>query len=261
MCENVLFIDTVFQVVLIIGIAGACRSHELTDLTVDDVVDKDDILIVHIRNTKNHKQRTFTVCNAEKENAMDAVSICKKYFNLRPKNMNSKRLFVKYYNGKCAAQNIGLHTMGTIPSKIAAYLNLPHAKDFTGHCFRRTSATLLADSGADILTLKRHGGWKSTNVAEGYVEDSIQNKVTIARKILNIEKPKIVTKNVTETSLILDSPPQVQNSCTPLVLDSPSQVQNSSFTKNIEMPDLSKQNVSFSNCVINNPVFNVNISN
>ncbi|KAJ8914344.1 hypothetical protein NQ315_011332 [Exocentrus adspersus] len=38
---------------------------------------------------------------------------------------------------------------------------------YTGHCFRRTSASLLADSGASIDVLKRHGGWKSASVAEG----------------------------------------------------------------------------------------------
>lgn len=49
---------------------------------------------------------------------------------------------------------------------------------------RRTSATLLVDSGGDITSLKRHGGWKSTKVAEGYIENSIQSKLEIANKIL-----------------------------------------------------------------------------
>jgi spore coat protein U-like protein len=29
------------------------------------------------------------------------------------------------------------------------------------------------------------GGWKSTSVAEGYIENSIQNKITIGKKIQN----------------------------------------------------------------------------
>ena len=49
---------------------------------------------------------------------------------------------------------------------------------------RRTSATLLVDTGADITTLKRHGGWRSSTVAEGYIEDSLANKRNIGRKIL-----------------------------------------------------------------------------
>ncbi|KAJ8909287.1 hypothetical protein NQ315_011363 [Exocentrus adspersus] len=30
-------------------------------------------------------------------------------------------------------------------------------EQYTGHCFRRSSTSILADSGADLLTIKRHG--------------------------------------------------------------------------------------------------------
>lgn len=53
---------------------------------------------------------------------------------------------------------------------------------------RRTSATLLIDVGANIESLKRHGGWKSSCVAEGYIEDSLRNKNENASRILNIEE-------------------------------------------------------------------------
>ena len=62
---------------------------------------------------------------------------------------------------------------------------MPNSNLYTGHCFRRSSATLLVDAGGDITTLKRHGGWKSTTVAEGYIEESIQNKMQISNTILN----------------------------------------------------------------------------
>jgi integrase len=45
--------------------------------------------------------------------------------------------------------------------------------EYTGHSLRRTSATLLVDEGGDLTTLKRHGGWRSSFVAEGYIEESI----------------------------------------------------------------------------------------
>lgn len=46
----------------------------------------------------------------------------------------------------------------------------------SGHAFRRTSATVLANTGASIETLKRHGGWRSSTVAEQYIEDSLAYK-------------------------------------------------------------------------------------
>ncbi|KAK9739617.1 hypothetical protein QE152_g8910 [Popillia japonica] len=33
--------------------------------------------------------------------------------------------------------------------------------------YMRSSTSLLAESGANITTIKRHGGWKSSSVAEG----------------------------------------------------------------------------------------------
>lgn len=66
-------------------------------------------------------------------------------------------------------------------------LNFPELHLYTGHCFRRSSATLLVNSGADILSLKRHSGWKPSTVAENYVTESIKDKLHVANKILYIK--------------------------------------------------------------------------
>ncbi|KAJ8922089.1 hypothetical protein NQ315_004021 [Exocentrus adspersus] len=50
----------------------------------------------------------------------------------------------------------------------------------------KTSASLLADSGASIDVLKRHGGWKSASVAEGYIENSINTKKIVADSIFGL---------------------------------------------------------------------------
>jgi hypothetical protein len=39
--------------------------------------------------------------------------------------------------------------IGKFPFLIASTLNLNDSKEFTGHCFCRTGATLIADSGFD----------------------------------------------------------------------------------------------------------------
>ncbi|KAJ8909788.1 hypothetical protein NQ315_011198 [Exocentrus adspersus] len=97
-----------------------------------------------------------------------------KYLNLRPSNAKSSNLFLNYRNGKCTNQVIGKGTIGRWPLK--------NPVAYTGHSFRRTSAILLANKGEDILGLKRHGGWKSSSTAEGYIEDSIENKIKFAKK-------------------------------------------------------------------------------
>ncbi|KAJ8985949.1 hypothetical protein NQ317_010706 [Molorchus minor] len=95
----------------------------------------------------------------------------------------------------CSSQPVGKNTMGKIPSVVASYLKLPDVACYTGHCLRRSSATLLADAGVDITTIKRHAGWKSTTVAEGYVENSNENKTKIANQVLVGTTTSAITKN------------------------------------------------------------------
>jgi integrase len=82
----------------------------------------------------------------------------------------SSRLFLNFRNGKITKQPIGHNTFSSMPKKIAMFLNLEDPQLYTGHCFRRTSAPALALQGGGVLDLKRHGGWKSSNIAEGCVE-------------------------------------------------------------------------------------------
>lgn len=166
-----------FQAVVAIGLSGACRREELCQLTVDDITDLNSALLVKINHTKNKIPRSFTVTESFYE-------ICKKYMKLRPKNISEKRFFLNYKQGKCTKQVVGINKIGGMAKDIAGFLKLPNPEQFTGHCFRRSSATMLVNAGGDLLTLKRHGGWRSSAVAEGYIDDSIENKIQIANKIV-----------------------------------------------------------------------------
>lgn len=114
---------------------------------------------------------------------MNYLDLIRKYRNMRPQHISHNHFFVNCRNGKCTVQRIGINSFGDMGKKLAGFLKLPEPALYTGHAFRRSSATLLADSGADISVLKRHGGWKSTSVAERYVEDSLEMKNKIAKLI------------------------------------------------------------------------------
>lgn len=128
-------------------------------MRTQDIEDTGKILIINISDTKTHTDRTFVVTNE------------------------------RYSKGRCFNQNVGINKIGEIPSKIAQFLGKNDPKKYTGHTFRRTSATLLADSGSNITCIKRHGGWKSTSVAEGYIEDSLTNKIMTCNKISDCQAP------------------------------------------------------------------------
>lgn len=168
------------KVVVIIGIFGACRREELCHLTLDDIEDMGTSLVIKIKDTKTKVPRTFTIL----ENFY--LDFYRKYTALRPANVTYRRFFLKYVKGKCTRNPVGINTFGKIPAAVAQFLQLPNPHLYTGHCFRRSSVSLLADAGANLTTIKRHGGWKSSTVAEGYIEDSLENKNTIARKLFTV---------------------------------------------------------------------------
>lgn len=144
---------------MIIGVAGALRRDELMKMTVDDITDEGSVVIVKVPDTKTHISRIFTITDKANEKVL-SLTILRKYTGIKPKETNSRRFFYSVRQGKCVNQLVGINTLGQIPQKIAEYLKLQDPKSYTGHAFRRTSATLLANTGVDVMALKRHGGWR-----------------------------------------------------------------------------------------------------
>lgn len=127
---------------LIFSINGACGDIELSNITIDDV--KTDPHLPEIKIT--YQQRTFVVKG-------EYLNIVKKYQALRPENVATNKFFLNYHNGKCTKQAIGRNKLAALPEEIAAYLNLENPETYTGHCFGRTSTTLLADSVTNTTTI------------------------------------------------------------------------------------------------------------
>lgn len=162
---------------------GACRREELMKIELSHVEDMQTALLVHIPDTKTKVKRQFVIGG-------NLYHICKKYMQLRPPNIqNVTRYFLNYQRGKCTKQPVGINKFGSLASQVAAFLKLSDWKSYTGHCFRRTSATILVDSGADNTVLKRQEEWRSTSVAEHSLNNAVQtpNKILHSTKMEKIE--------------------------------------------------------------------------
>ena len=79
------------KVVAIFGLAGACRREELTKLTLDDIDDKGNMIIITIQDSKNHSSRCFVI--SQDGNNQSFVSFYRKYAGLRPKQTSNRRFF------------------------------------------------------------------------------------------------------------------------------------------------------------------------
>jgi integrase len=95
------------------------------------------------------------------------VEIYNRYASMVPSQTG--RLFLTWRKTKFINSPVGKNTIAKYPSRVAKFLGLSEPKKYTGHAWRSTSATVLADSGASQLDLKRAGSWKSDTVAKGYL--------------------------------------------------------------------------------------------
>jgi len=93
--------------------------------------------------------------------------------------------FLKKINksNKACNQNIGTNTLGEYPRIIATFLNKQDLARYTCHSFRRTGASILAEGGASLLTIKAAGGWRSDTVAQKYIDKSSNMQRSISSVI------------------------------------------------------------------------------
>ncbi|KAJ8913255.1 hypothetical protein NQ315_012873 [Exocentrus adspersus] len=154
------------KVILIFGVAGACRRQELVTLSASCVQDCGTHFLVKLEDTKTKAERSFII-------TPDTVP-----FDLP-----------------------GLHTidfLSTISKKNVPFNPLESIKSQNSYTLRiflhiwviaSDVAMLLANAGANMEVIKRHGGWRSSTVAEGYIEDCENTKINIAQKILGETAP------------------------------------------------------------------------
>ncbi|KAG4065945.1 hypothetical protein HA402_010299 [Bradysia odoriphaga] len=178
------FIDTTedstwldVKVICIFGICVSLRTDEFPRITMNDIEKHSDLFLVAIGKTKTKIARSFTINGG-------FARIVHKYMDLRPERLQSQdRFFTNYQKGKCTLQFIGKNKFASMPRKVAEFLKLPKPERYIGHSFRRTSATFLANSGADMETIMRHGGWHNESCAKGYIEDSLSYKARTGEMI------------------------------------------------------------------------------
>lgn len=228
------------KVAMIFGVLGACRKDELikvqtthlkTYYELNDTEKKQPTLLVHISDAKTHGEREFVI----KGKYYDYY---RRYSDLRPEKTPHNRYFINYQKGKCTIQPIGEKKFASLPREVAKFLKLPNPESYTGHGFGRTSAMLLAGSGADITNLKRHGGWKSSSVAESYVENSLKIKEKISNRITSFIQLNLPLTSNRGTASTLDpvkggNPgPKESSQNTNSSTREPADVRDQLFTKN-----------------------------
>lgn len=99
-------------------------------------------------------------------------------------NQSSSRFVRKITNKmKGGKQPVGINTLNKYTKEIAGFLGLKEPDRYTTHSLRRTGATILAEAGLSLATIKAAGGWRSDTVASGYIVHSTAMQRSISEAI------------------------------------------------------------------------------
>lgn len=140
--------------------------------------------MIKVPTSKTNVRGSFVVCSSDDQHAeLNYYSYLDRYHKIRMELPNEEPYLLQVRNNKCTRQRVGINTVGGVPCAIATCLQLVNPKQYTGHTFRRSSATALVEGGADNLTLKRHGRWRSDAVAERYIVESVHHQTSVAKRI------------------------------------------------------------------------------
>ena len=171
---------------MIFGIAGACRTHEFVQLTLENIEDKGDSLTVNIPQMKANRKRSFIIDNIRAE--VNMIQIYRKYAALRPTYTTYRRFFMAYRRGKCSNQVVGVNAFGKIPGEVAKYLKLESPSNYNGHCYRRTS---------DYL--KRSGGWPSVTMTEYHFAEENADEHEMDDDVIPVEEVNVKVEPCTSS--------------------------------------------------------------
>ena len=92
-----------------------------------------------------------------------------------------------WYTGKKSAtltcQPMGRNMVFKVPHEIAELLGLPNPASYTFHSFRRTSATIAADSGSTTEQMVDFYGWKNSSMCKEYISSSKPAILVMANRL------------------------------------------------------------------------------
>jgi integrase len=160
---------------------GVCRIADIIYLSFDDVHVQENEVVIDIKRAKAAASEAHSRFTIPRSDGCGVVALFKTYIDAQCDKTG--RFWHHIRNGRWTTLPVGHNVLAATPERIARALHLENPARYTGHCFRRTSATALANAGATLLELKRAGGWRSDTVCQRYVADSATEQQKTAKML------------------------------------------------------------------------------
>ena len=171
--------------VCLLSFARFLRCDELANICPCDLSVGPDHLVIHIPRSKTDQLRQGSeVAIARTFTETCPVAMLESYIQRGSIQMDSdKNLYRPIVNGK--AQKLrkeGSLTYSRIRELLKKKLGFSPT-EFSLHSLRAGGATAAAGAGVPDRVFKRHGGWKTENAKDGYVEDALEKRLSVSRSL------------------------------------------------------------------------------
>ncbi len=119
------------------------------------------------------------------------VSIIDYYISLFPPDKREGRFFKRidwadkktHKNMVVNNQSVGINSLRKYPMLAAELLKLENPQRYTGHCWRRSTASALARKNFGLSNIKLVTGHRSDNVVQEYIDNSSAQKLYAAKAL------------------------------------------------------------------------------
>ena len=174
--------------VCLLSFVGFLRFDELANIHPCDLMIGPDHLIIQIPRSKTDQLRQGSeVAIARTFTETCPVAMLECYIRKGGIQMDSnKNLFRAIVNGKIQklreAGGLTYSRMRELLKEKLEELGLTSA-DYNLHSLRAGGATAAAGAGVPDRMFKRHGRWKSENAKDGYVEDTLEKRLSVSQSL------------------------------------------------------------------------------
>jgi integrase len=164
-----------------LAFSGGLRIAELKSLKFKNLTDSLEgiwVLYTPAKQRGEVKTSKFLVPANPENPATCYASHVRAYMNAIDKSLgkvdaNSDLFKSCLKGGGFSTVSMGINLLYKIPELVATQLNLEGPKEYTGHSFRRSSATQMANAGATSTNMRRFYHWKSDSTAYQYIDKSV----------------------------------------------------------------------------------------
>lgn len=172
-----------------LAFAGFLRYDELSSLRCCDVVIQEEHLVLHIRSSKTDQLRHGAeVVIARTDSKVCPVKLLEQY--IRMGSIDSASVQKLFRGVSRTKHGEKLRESGSLSyTRLRELLRkkleeLGYDKTlFSPHSLRAGGATAAANAKVKDRLFKRHGRWRSESAKDGYVEDSLEQRLRVSRSL------------------------------------------------------------------------------